>query len=73
MRRILYLQNILKRHEDELVKRVYSAMKNHPLKGDWSNTIIEDMEQISLTSIEEEIFQMNKISFKTIVKNIFPS
>ena len=67
-RRILYLQNILKRNEEELVKRVFYAMKNSPLKGDWSTTVFEDMEQISLTLSEEEISQMSKTAFKTIVK-----
>ena len=39
---------ILKRHEDELIKRVYCAMRNCPLKEDWSNTVIEDMHNIGL-------------------------
>ena len=67
-RRILYLHNILKRNEDELVKRVFYAMKNSPLKGDWSTIVFEDMELISLTLSEEEISQMSKTAFKTIVK-----
>ena len=67
-RKFLYLQTILKRNEDELVKRVFYAMKNSPLKGDWSTTVFEDMEQISLTPSEEEISQMSKTAFKTIVE-----
>ena len=69
-RRYLYLQNILKRNEDEHVKRVFYAMKNSPLKGDWSTTVFEDMEQIGLTLHEEEISQMSKASFKTIVRRV---
>ena len=68
-RRILYLQNILRRHEDELVRRVYCAMKNSPLKGDWSNTVNQDMETIGVTLSEEEISQMSKSAFKTILKS----
>ena len=67
-RRILYLQNILKRNEGELVKLVFYAMKNSPLKGNWSTTVFEDMEQISLAPCKEEISQMSKTAFKTIVK-----
>ena len=33
VRRILYLHNILKRHESELIRRVYCAMKIKPQKG----------------------------------------
>ena len=68
-RRILYLQNILKRHEDELIKRVYYAMRYSPLKGDWSNTVFEDMQSIGLNESEEVISQMSKTAFKTIVKS----
>ena len=68
MRRILYLQNILKRNEDELVKRVFDAMKASPLKGDWSNLVYENMTKINLGSSDEEISQFTKIDFKAIVK-----
>ena len=68
-RRILYLHNILSRHEDELVRRVYCAMKNSPLKGDWCNTVIQDMENIGLTLSEEAISQTSISVFKTIVKS----
>jgi hypothetical protein len=33
-RRVLYLQSILKRPEDELVRRVYDAQKENPVNGD---------------------------------------
>ena len=68
-RRILYLQNILKRHEDELIKRVYYAMRTSPLKRDWSNTVIENMQNIGLDLSEGGISQISKIAFKTIVKS----
>ena len=38
-RRIMYLHNILIKHEEELIKRVYFAMKEAPLKNDWSITV----------------------------------
>ena len=33
VRRMLYLKTILSRHEDEVVRRVYTAMKERPLKA----------------------------------------
>ena len=51
-KRILYLQNILKRNEDELVKQVFLCDEKQPVKG----------------GLKEEILQMSKTAFKTIVK-----
>ena len=34
VRRLCYFQNILKRHESEIVKRIYTAQKNNPSPGD---------------------------------------
>ena len=34
-RRIMFLQNLLKRRDEELVKRVYEAQKNKPTTGDF--------------------------------------
>ena len=68
IRRILYLQNILKRNEDELVRRVFCAMNNSPLKGDWSIQVYEDMRRIDICLNDEEISQMTKTDFKNIVK-----
>ena len=36
VRRLLYLQIILKRHKDELIMRVYSSQKENPVAGYWS-------------------------------------
>ena len=68
LRRILYLQNILIRRGDELVKRVYCAMKSSPLKGDWCSIVAQDMYNIGLNFSDEEIGRMSKTAFKTIVK-----
>ena len=34
VRRLVYLHTILKRHDDEITKKVYVAMKENPLKYD---------------------------------------
>ena len=49
VRRMTYLKNILNKHEEEVVRKVYSAMKNKPLKGDWYNLIQSDFERIGMT------------------------
>ena len=68
VRRILYVHDILTRHMDEHIVRVYSAMKNKPLKGDRKNTVTDDMKDIDINLQDEEISQFSKIDFKSFVK-----
>ena len=42
VRRLMYLQTILKRHTDEITKRIYTAMKCQPLKDDWIELVTLD-------------------------------
>ena len=67
-RRANFFHNILKREENELVKRVYNAQKENPSKGDWIHIIKEDMELINLNMTENEISSLSKNEFKKHVK-----
>ena len=69
VRRILYLHNILKRHETELIRRVYCAMKNETSNGDWIELVANDMKEINLDLSDEEISQFSKQDFKSLIKN----
>ena len=42
IRRMLFLQNILKRTDNELIKRIYVSQKAKPVKGDWVKMVNED-------------------------------
>ena len=42
VRRLMYLQTILKRHTDEITKRIYTAMKCQPLKDGWIELVTLD-------------------------------
>ena len=44
-RRLLYLHTILTRHENELTRQIYSAMKEAPLKDEWIHLVRKDMEK----------------------------
>ena len=68
VRRILYLHNILRRHDEELIKRVCVAMKDLPVIRDWSNIVKEDMIKISLNLSNEDISMLPKYKFKVMVK-----
>ena len=67
-RRILYLHNILSRHDVELIKRVCVARKDLPVIRDWSNIVKEDMNKISLNLSNEDISMLPKYKFKVMVK-----
>ena len=70
VRRMLYLKTILSRHEDEVVRRVYMAMKERPLKGDWYNRVALDFEQIQVKMDEEAIMGTDLVTYKTLIKNV---
>ena len=61
VRRLLYLQTILKRHKKELTSKVYFAMKEEPLKGDWIMKVKEDFLSLG-TTFEQEEETLTKIS-----------
>ena len=67
-RRISYLQTILKRDTEELIKEIYDVQKNDPIKGDFYDLVMEDIRSIKLKITEEEITKMKKQKFKSIVK-----
>ena len=70
VRRLLYWQNIVSRHENELLRKIYEAMKESPLKGDWINMVREDLNKIGMElKHEEQVKQMTRKEFKDIVKD----
>ena len=67
-RRLLYLHNILHRQDGELVKDIYIAMKESPLKEDWIHPVNKDKLDLDLNLSDEEISNLSKYKFKIIVK-----
>ena len=68
-RRILYLQTILKRPEEELTREVYSAQKSKPLKGDFCKLVEQDLQMIGGDVSEEFIESCSKSVLKATIKN----
>ena len=68
-RRLLYLQNLLKQPQSEMIRQVYEAQKDNPVQGDWVKLVKEDLEMINMINRESEIEAMSKAQFKTIVRN----
>ena len=67
-RRILYLQTILQREPDELIRKVYTAQKDDPSDGDFCQLVIQDCQLIDCQMSNDQIASMDKYSFKVLVK-----
>ena len=68
-RRMIYLQTILQRSDDELSKRVYTCQKNNPSPGDWCTLVRGDFEAIGVQINEEQIASMSPPNFKKYIKD----
>ena len=69
VRRLSYLQTILKSHEDEIIRKIYSAQKRNPCKGDWIKLVEVDMKEIDMNIQDEYIEQMNEGYFKEMIQH----
>ena len=67
-RRLNFLFYILHENNDSLIRNVFDAQRKSPLKGDWVNTVKEDLESLNIDQTFEDIEQMEKESFKTLVR-----
>ena len=67
-RRILYLQTILKRSENEITRRVLLAQVADPCPGDFVKLVDTDIKKVDLNIEYEEIESMNAELFKQVVK-----
>ena len=64
----MYLHNILKKPENELIRKVYEIQKSLPTKNDWYQMVQEDKNKLGLAVSDKQISAMSKENFKTIVK-----
>ena len=55
-------------NEKELTKKICKAQKADPLKGDYCKLVESDMNMIDLKLIEQEITNMSRFEFKTVVR-----
>ena len=68
VRRMVYLQNILKKHDTEIIKKIYVAQKKLPCTGDWVLLIEEDRLKYNIEYSDEQIAELSDSKFKTHVK-----
>ena len=63
------MQTILKRPEDELIRKMYEAMRDDPIPGDWSEQVKCDSEKVNLKISEEAIRDVDEEQYKALIKN----
>ena len=59
-RRMMYLQTIIKRSDDELTRKIYECQKRMPVKGDWIELVQKDFENAGMEMNEAEIMNQSK-------------
>ena len=65
--RLMYLWNILKQSENELIRKVFNVQKICQTKGDWYLTVESEREKYDIGLSDEEICNLSKNRFKNIV------
>ena len=68
MRRVMYLHHILRRPNNELIKKFYEAQKCKMSQGDWAETVSENIKELNLNLTDEQISKMLKYKFKMLLK-----
>ena len=68
-RRLIYLQNILKITENEIISKVYAAQNKSPTHGDCISLVQEDMNLLNLNISDNVNSDMSQDNYKKIVRN----
>ena len=69
VRRLSYLHTILNRQEGGLIKQIYIAMKDKPLKLDWITLVQKAMDRFEIDLTDEQISLIPYKEFKNLIKN----
>ena len=56
------------RSDKELIKKIYNAQKEKPIKDDWYLTVQKDKEYLNMSVSDNEIKSLRKTKFKKLVK-----
>ena len=61
-------ESILNEREDSMMLKFINLQREQPSKGDWMSTCMSDLKTLSLTNTLEDLKNMSKEEFKTILK-----
>ena len=68
MRRIMYHRDIVSRNDSELVKKIYLAQKQKPMKYEWIKLLEKDFDLIGEIVDDSKIKVMKKKKYKKMIK-----
>ena len=66
-RRITFLHEILHQDEKSLLRQFFSAQKSNPVRGDWCQTVEEDLKKLGINSTFDQIFSMSEYSLRNLL------
>ena len=64
----MYYQTVLKKHQNDIVSKIFVAQQNNPSKGGWIRLVQKDMEKYSIYTSEEQIMSMSELDFRQLIK-----
>ena len=64
----MYLHHILRRPEQELIRKFYKAQKCKKSKGDWVQLVEQNLSELQIELDDIEISQMTKYKFKKMIR-----
>ena len=67
-RRLLFLKDILNEKPTSLIYKFVCLQLEKPRKGDWVSSCLKSLDYLNLNFTIEEIKEMSKIQFKTLLK-----
>ena len=68
-RRLMFYHYILNEDEDSLISKFYHSQAKQPIKGDWSTTVMDDLEALDIVLTAEQIKMSSQNQFRTLVNN----
>ena len=63
MRRLMFLQYLLKEDPESMISQFFHAQDRNPLKNDWSLTARQNLEELGLNLNFDDIRKMSKLQF----------
>ena len=68
-KRVMFLQYILTRKDDDLLKKFFLAQCRNPSKNDWCHTVRQDLSELGISNEFDDIKKLSKYQLSKLVKS----
>ena len=65
--RLLFLKYVLEQDSKSLINRFFKLQLNHPIKGDWASSCLEDLKYLEIRIELEEIKEIKRNKFVNLI------